>query len=595
MLQIPVFNVLCERIGRKKSYLVKFQPNNQLIDRIKELPHNTRTWSASERGWIITAESLYNLIRSFRGSKKIHFNFGSVDSRNVFISIIKKIEADKAEIKKTIDDLNAKKEHWIKFKNELELNYLNYSDIVHEKLKNGIKLYPHQIVATMFINETRNTLISHEMGLGKTLSSIAYVEINNFKKVVVITPNSLKFNYKNEVDKFTNSKSHIVKWKKNGYDIQESKYIIFNYEYINSSDWKSLEKKWNSLNIKDIDAVICDEAHRLKNTDSNTFKNFKRLFNSKIFKDGKESKVFLSGTPAPNRAYELYTVLNQISPIDFPTKKYFYEYYCGMVYNIDGWGYEKNAEGKYEELYHKISAYTHRKRKIDALKDLPDKTIQKIILEMSDKEFSIYNDIENSIVNEINLNPTKNALTIMIRLRQYLSDIKIKQLKEIIDNAMDGDEKIVIIDAFKDSLYKLKEIYGDISGIHTGDQSVEERAKLVNEFQDPNSKIKIFLGSIQTCNYGLTLTAANKMFILTLPYSVGEFDQVSDRIHRIGQKNVVNIYILTYLDTIDEIVFNIIESKRKEIVKVIDNVDYESDITDSVLNDVIKLLKKRHG
>jgi SNF2 family DNA or RNA helicase len=73
---------------------------------------------------------------------------------------------------------------------------------------------------------------------------------------------------------------------------------------------------------------------------------------------------------------------------------------------------------------------------------------------------------------------------------------------------------------------------------------------------------------------------------MTLPYSVGEYDQVSDRLHRIGQKEIVNIYPLIFPDTIDDYIFSSIESKRKEIVKVMDNEDYKSNVDESVLSEV---------
>jgi SWI/SNF-related matrix-associated actin-dependent regulator 1 of chromatin subfamily A len=183
----------------------------------------------------------------------------------------------------------------------------------------------------------------------------------------------------------------------------------------------------------------------------------------------------------------------------------------------------------------------------------------------------------------------------MIRLRQYLANLKIKNVIELIDSIFETGEKVVVVDFFKDSLYELKKKLGDIVALHTGDQSVEERAEIVRVFQDINSTIKGFMGSIQTCNYGLTLTAASKLFIMTLPYSVGEYDQVSDRLHRIGQKAAVNIYVLIFPDTIDDYIFSAIESKRKEIVKVMDNEDYTSNVNESVLSEVIAKIKAKHG
>lgn len=597
-MQDFVFVVHCERISKRLAYYLRFPANDQLIQRIKELPDDTRKWNHGMMAWEVTTPSLFALIKRYKDSNKIHFDFGNEDSRKVFIQQIRKIEIAEEEKRKFIADLNIKKEHWVKYKQELEEKYIEYSDKCHALLKEGVKLYPHQIVAAMFMNVTHNTLISHEMGLGKTLSAILYIEMNGFEKVLIVTPNSLKFNFYYEVQKFTNSLAYVVNWRKNTCSIEDAKYVIVNYDFFNPSSKDKFLQKWKKLKINLIDAVICDESQKLKNTKANTYKNFKRIVGNKdIFKNQKISKIFLSGTPAPNRAYELYTILHEISPIDFPTKKYFYEYYCGMTYDSNGgWGYITDTmEQKFEELYHKIAPYTHRKRKFEVLKDLPDKIYQKIILELEDREYAIYDEIEDGVANEFITHPASNPLTIMIRLRQYTASLKVRHTIELIENILETGEKVVVVDTFKDSLYELKEKLGDVAALHTGDQTVEERAEIVMQFQDPNSSIKVFLGSIQTCNYGLTLTAASKLFILTLPYSVGEYDQVSDRLHRIGQKSVVNIYPLMFRDTIDDYVFSAIESKRKEIVKVIDNEDYKSNISESVLSDVIAKIKSKHG
>jgi len=597
-MQESVFVVRCERVARKQAYKLWFPFNNQVVERIKELPAESRVWHPFEKNWVLTTPALFELIKRYKGSKKIYFDFGNEDSRKVFVAQLKKIEAAEFEKRNMIKDLEKKKLHWMKWKEELEENYLKYSDQLHSVLKEGVQLYPHQIVAAMYLNEAKSALISHEMGLGKTLASIAYVEMKGYEKAFIITPNSLKFNYYNEVEKFTDSKAHIINWKKNKFTIEEAKYVIVNYDYFNPSDKNVLLRKWKKLGIKVIDTVICDESHKLKNTKSNTYKNFKRMFGKPdMFRDKKVSKIFLTGTPAPNRAYELYTVLNQISPLDFATKKHFYEYYCGMVYDLYGaGGYITDiGQAKLEELYHKIAPYTHRKRKKEVLKDLPDKIYQRVMLEMSDKDQKTYEKIEEGVANDFLLHPTANPLTIMLRLRQFTAHLKSKVVGELIEDVLETGEKIVVVDVFKEGLLELKEKFGNIAGLHTGDQTVEERADIVKTFQDSESEMKIFIGSIQTCNYGLTLTAADKLFIMTLPYSVGEYDQVSDRLHRIGQENVVNIYPLIYRDTIDDYVFSAIESKRAEIVKVIDNEDYTSNVQESVIAEVIAKIKKKHG
>jgi len=591
-----IFVVYCERIRKTNTYQLNHQYNIQFNDRISELSRDLRSFNKKIKKWELNVEGLFNLMSRYKKSNKIFFAFGLDDEtiesgKKEFIELVQKMKINQVEKDKMLVELEKKKKLWVNKKEELEVTYLKYWDVLHNKLNEGVKLYPHQVTAAMFLNEVKNALLSHEMGLGKTLSSIAYIELNTFEKVFVITPNSLKFNFYDEVEKFTGSKSHIINWKKNKYSIEEAKYVIVNYDYFRTGDKKKMNIKWKELGITKIDTLICDECHKLKNTKSNTYRNFKRIFTNKT-----PSKIFLSGTPAPNRAYELYSVLNQISSLDFPTKEYFYEYFCGIKYDKEEGGWVTNIDDtRFEELYHKIAPYTHRKRKKEVLTDLPDKIYQKIPLEISSIDYHTYYSIAKGVANNFIADPTQNPLTQMLRLRQFLSSLKIKHICEIVEAAIETGDKIVIVDMFKDSLYALKEKFPDISELHTGDQSVEERAEVVRRFQDPNSNIKIFLGSIQTCNYGLTLTAADKLFILSLPFSPGEYDQVADRLHRIGQKNVVNIYSLIFLETIDEYVYGRIETKKTEIAKAIDNEDYTSVANESILSEVVEMIKKEYG
>jgi len=594
MQEIPIFIVHCERIPRRQWYYIRFYPNDQFLGRIKDLPEDTRKWSALNLAWEITAYSLFLLIKKYTKSTKIHFDFGNDISRGIFIEQVKKIEIAEEEKRLFIADLNIKKEHWVKYKEELETEYVKYSDQVHKYLKPNIILYPHQIIAAMFMNVVRNVLLALDMGTGKSLASIAYVEMNDFKKVFVITPNSLKYNYYNEVLKFTNSNAFIV-GKKNRCSIEDAKYIIVNYEYFNSSSFGKVKKKFDDLNIGKIDCLIADESHRIKSTKSNTYINFKKLFKDDAFKNNKPSKIFMSGTPAPSKSAEMYTVLHQISPTDFPTKNYFYSYYCGMQYNPDGFGWETNISlSKFEELFNKIAPFTYRKKKSEVLKDLPEKTYQRVVLEMTPKEYETYYELEEGVANEFVNTELNNPLSIMGKLREYTSFLKVSNVKELIDSILECGEKFVAIDFYKNSLYELHKAYPNISALHTGDEKDWERAKIIENFQSEDGDIKIFLGSESTTKEGLTLTAASKVGMLTIPWTPSTLDQCTDRLARIGQKNAVNAYLFIYKDTIDEYVFDLIESKRNEISQVIDGEKYESNINQSIIHDLVKIIKEKH-
>lgn len=587
-----MFIVDCKRDGKKDKFILSFQYEPSLISKLKEIHWEDRKFNSSNKTWTVKTFSLYNLMLQYKGNPNIFFKFDD-DEKEYFKNKVKKKINEIKTLKERQEKLEEKKIYWLEYKKQLKETYKVHEDKLHQNLKEGVKLLPFQSQAVLFGDVVRNVLFALEMGTGKTLISIALSEYNNFNKIFVITPNSLKFNYFYEVEKFTNSKAHIINWKKNKYTLEESKYIIINYDFFRNNN--SI-KKFENLNLGKIDCLILDECHRIKNPKSNIYKNFKAIFTDDIFVNETPCKIFMSGTPMNNRAYELYTVMNQISPIDFPNKQIFYSEYCGMTYDpsqFGGYNFDSNATN-FEGLYHKISPYVFRVRKMDVLKDLPSKTYERIILELTTSEEKEYNNILDGVIDELsNKETVTNPMTIMLRLRQYLSILKVnnKDLIEFIDMLLEMGEKIVIMDYFKEGIEILHEKYKDISVLHYGDVSVEDRSKMVKQFQDKDSNIKMFLSTVQTGKEGLTLTSSSKIMILTQPYTVSENEQVVDRVHRISQTEKVNVYYPLFNNTIDFKVFNLVEDKKKEIVKVLDNEDYKTKIDDSTINELVNSLK----
>ncbi|MFY9422537.1 MAG: DEAD/DEAH box helicase [Bacilli bacterium] len=587
-----MFIVNCKRDGKKDKFILSFQYEPSLISKLKEIHWEDRKFNPSNKTWTVKTFSLYNLMLQYKGNPNIFFKFDD-DEKEYFKNKVKKKINEIKTLKERQEKLEEKKIYWLEYKKQLKETYKVHEDKLHQNLKEGVKLLPFQSQAVLYGDVVRNVLFALEMGTGKSIISIALSEYNNFNKVFVITPNSLKFNYFYEVEKFTNSKAHIINWKKNKYTLEESKYIIINYDFFRNNN---SVKKFENLNLGKIDCLILDECHRIKNPKSNIYKNFKAIFTDDIFVNETPCKIFMSGTPMNNRAYELYTVMNQISPIDFPNKQIFYSEYCGMTYDpsqFGGYNFDSNATN-FEGLYHKISPYVFRVRKMDVLKDLPSKTYERIILELTTSEEKEYNNILDGVIDELsNKETVTNPMTIMLRLRQYLSILKVnnKDLIEFIDMLLEMGEKIVIMDYFKEGIEILHEKYKDISVLHYGDVSVEDRSKMVKQFQDKDSNIKMFLSTVQTGKEGLTLTSSSKIMILTQPYTVSENEQVVDRVHRISQTEKVNVYYPLFNNTIDFKVFNLVEDKKKEIVKVLDNEDYKTKIDDSTINELVNSLK----
>jgi SNF2 family DNA or RNA helicase len=469
-------------------------------------------------------------------------------------------------------------------------------------LKEGVIPYPHQIIGAKFANELGSCIISADMGTGKTILSLLACEMKGeeWSKVFIIVPNSLKLNWRNEIEKFTNSKCYILDnaYKKNKHKPSECKYIITNYEYFRSSSFSSSEKiTKKGIDPKGIKAIIFDEAHKIKNTKSNTTRNI-----LKTFKKSVGNYLLLSGTIMPNKLEELYVSLNLILPEEFTSKNKFYEEYCGLKYDMV-YGWQTIEKPNLEKVFNKLDGIMYRVKKEDVLKDLPEMVVNLINVEMSSKEEREYKEIEEGFMNvdwhssnNINLSETDsdNPLVILGRLRKFTSKIKTTVVEEFVKTLNDQGEKVVIFDIFKDSLITLANNMKDNSAYYGGSVSTEKRQDLIDEFQDLESKLTNLFVTAQTGNAGITLTAASNMILISQSFVPGENEQMYARIHRIGAKNNCNIYIFAIDGTVDEKVYYLVNNKLKVISKVIDNIDFTDNVKSSIVDDLLKSYKSNY-
>jgi SNF2 family DNA or RNA helicase len=176
-----------------------------------------------------------------------------------------------------------------------------------------------------------------------------------------------------------------------------------------------------------------------------------------------------------------------------------------------------------------------------------------------------------------NLVSTVNALTQLMRLHQIvcghvkMDDGTVKELpnrriSELMSVVEESDGKIIIwanyrhdIEAIKIALSKE---YGMTAvGMYYGDTDMDERKRVVAEFQDPESEMRFFVGNPSTGGYGLTLTAANTMVYYSNSFDLEKRLQSEDRAHRIGQTKNVTYIDLIAVNTIDEKIVKALRSK----------------------------------
>lgn len=580
-------------------YTIDFPFNKELIDNIKKL--DKREFLKDKKLWKLDSYNLYQLITQYRDRGDIFFEFNDPNEKPLFIEKYKKALVKvktKEEIKTTV--LNKQKDA-----KDLKLKLTTSETIDFDEskyLKEGIKCFKHQVIGALYSNAMSSLIVAADLGTGKSLLSLLASEINeDIKKVLIIVPNSLKFNWGMEISKFTNQKYYILNEKKkstNIYTPEEAKYFIVNYEYF--SGQFSFKERIKKYGIDTPDRIIVDEAHRLKNPKAGSTRN---ILDS--FKDDVDSWLLLTGTPVPNKLAELFVPLQIISPIEFTSKSKFYTEYCGMVYNphsFSGWVQTDNVD--LDKLHNKLDDLMYRVRKKDVLQDLPEIQINKIYLKLTDQEEKEYKSIEDglktidwsnpSILFEKEAGSDISVMGIMTKLRQYNSMVKLKHVKNFITELNEEGNKVVIFDCYVNPLKQLVEEFKNNSEIfYGGIKEVSVRQDIINRFQEDNNKLMNLCATSQAGNYGITLTQASNMIMLTQDYVPSTNSQCYARIHRIGQTKPVSIYIFIIKDTIDEDVDLLISSKLKIINKVVDNEEYVDSTEKSVISELVQKYKSK--
>lgn len=584
-------------------YYISFMFNQEIIDNIKKL--EKREWDSELKKWKLDVYNLYKLISFYKGRKDIFFQFESDESRAEFIKKYSKKEVEYNNKEQAKAERLALHER-IKLLKKTLLSQDTIDFDYSKFLKKGVVPRNYQTVGAILGNELGSMLLTADIGTGKTIISLLTAESRSANKVLVIVPNSLKFNWCQEILKFTNSKYFVLDSNKsrekkvNQFSIEEAKYIICNYEYFNASkfDFNNRIKKYG---LTKFDLLICDESHRIKNPKANTTKNMHKHIKPII-----NNVLLLTGTPISSKLEDLYSQLNFISPEEFPSKNKFFIEYCGLVYDPNSYSNWAVASGpKLEEIHNKLDGMQYRIKKRDVIKDLPKVSINKVYLEMTDAEEKTYQDIESGFRNidwskETSISDKKehgkelSALTILTKLRQYTSILKLEKAKELISELNDNNEKVVIFDVYKNPLQILTEEFKNNSALYTGDVQAFERQQLVNKFQEKDSDLQNLFLTLASGNYGITLTEASNMLIISQDWIPGTTDQAIGRIDRIGQVNSCNVYIFLYKDTVDIDVDTLLTEKKKTISKVVDGEDFVDNSESSVLSELMNKYKNKY-
>ena len=441
----------------------------------------------------------------------------------------------------------------------------------------------HQKEAIQKLLENKKFILADSMGLGKTTSAIIAALETGAKKILIICPATLKINWKREIENYSDRPIYIAEGKNFS---TEHDFVIANYDII--KNFHDPKKKNESLILKSkFDLVITDECHMIKSPQAQRTK----LINDVV--KTTERLWLLTGTPMTSRPMDYF---NLLSLVDSPVAKNWLAYavrYCA--------GYQFNAGGRkiwnvtgasnLEELRDRTSGTIIRRLKENVL-DLPDKIITPVYLKLKSKT---YEDVMGEYYDWYDKNPEESkSLTVqfskLTKVRQIIADEKINQTIEIAENIIEQGKKVIIFCNFTDSLNKIVEHFGKTAVKLDGSMAQHERQYSVDQFQE-NEKIKVFVGNIKAAGTGITLTSGDAVIFNDLSFLPSDMAQAEDRAYRYGQKNNVLVYYPIYQNTIENIIYDIVNNKKKVIATVMGDNTNPADTAEEILKQINNLRK----
>lgn len=462
-----------------------------------------------------------------------------------------------------------------------------------------VSLYPYQKEGIRFAYQAGKAIIADEMGLGKTIQAIGTAELMKKNKligsVLIVCPTSLKYQWKKEIEKFTDSSAVVIEGnhlqRKQLYEAEEF-YKIVSYNSM-SNDVKILR----SLRT---DFLIMDEVQRLKNWKTQISQSARHI--------DADYAVVLSGTPLENKLEELYSVMQ------------FVDQYClGPYYQFMDQTVVTNETGKVvayknlNEVGERLKSVLIRRRKREVALQLPERQDKILFVPMTKEQREMHDEYQvqvSQLVQKWSRNrflsekDRKRLLLFLSQMRMVCDstyildqksryDTKVEETMNILRNVFDsGEEKVVIFSQWE-RMARLIAAELDKMGVryeylHGGVPS-EKRKDLMQSFTE-NPESRVFI-STDAGSTGLNLQVASILINIDLPWNPAVLEQRIARIYRLGQQRNIQVINMVASQTIEERMLSTLNFKSSLFEGILDNGADSIFLEDSKLDKIMDSIK----
>lgn len=441
-------------------------------------------------------------------------------------------------------------------------------------IPNGLmaELRPYQLEGYIWMRRMdawgAGVCLADDMGLGKTLQAITFL-LSKAEKgpSLVVAPKSVIPNWCTEVEKFAPSLSVTVlnDTRDRQMTLEEAgpfAMILCTYGVLTSESAALTSRKWN---------VVClDEAHQIKNRNTQVSQ---AAMSIKAY-----SRLLLTGTPLQNHVGELWNLMQFINPGMLGRWNVFRDTYVNAPL-------DDNHRAMLKEM---TQPFILRRTKQEVLKDLPEKIEGVHYVNMTDEEFTVYEEMRRAVELKFKKDKTKKErqeaaeldlsyFEELMKLRLISCDMhlvytlwrekgsKIIALMNLLETLMEVPGNNILV--FSQFTSFLSLIQDELKRNNTkylyldGQTSMKDRKSVVEQFQ--SGECRLFLSSLRAGGLGINLTAANYVILLDPWWNPAIENQATDRAHRLGQQRCVSVIRLISQNTIEEKILRFHNKKQQ--------------------------------
>ena len=450
----------------------------------------------------------------------------------------------------------------------------------------GLPLLGYQRAGVQYALDARRCFIADDMGLGKTIQSIATVEAAGAYPVAVICPPSLVLNWKAEYAKWLPEKNVAVVTDRKSFP-DEGTYDVVVLGWSNIAHWAE--------QVKGHQALIADESHYAKSYDAQRTKAVVKVAKT-VPADG--LVLALTGTPVTNKPAEYAAQLEMLGRLkDFGGKMGFYRRYCAAF--RDKWGHwHLEGNSNLDELNEKLRSTCYVRRvKEQVLLDLPPVVQAPMLISGAAGAMTEYRKAEANIVEwlveraaqiaeELGVSvksakvrarmaaESNEHLVRMSVLRRLAARAKMEAINEWVEQVVGEGRKVVIAAHHREIVDELSHRFGGLR-IQGGQDVAEVEEHKARFMKESCAEAPVIVLSIQAAKTGHTLTSAQDVLFVELPWNWADVEQTYSRCHRLGQKGSVTATYMLAAGTVDEEIYAMVQRKRSVVAAATDGGEVE--------------------